>query len=523
MTDAPKSSADLAIEIADAKAALQDEARPAAMAKRARDAKKSARARIEALTDTDSFLEAGALAGPHRDNPWNRDIEAPADGVITGMAHIEGRPVSLMAHDFTVHGGSTGVSGSLKTNAAIRRATESGAPLVMLVEGGGHRIQDGQNSRHFAAGSRVFHLLGQNSGWTPMVVAVMGPGFAGPTNYSSLADFVVMLRGGAQMGIAGPALVQAGTGEVVDKEALGGAAIQADKQGIADLAVATEAEAFMAIRRFLSYLPSSSAGELPVAAPAPPIGATDRLLDVVPADQRKPYDVIEVIDAIVDRDSRFELKRTYARNLVTCFARLDGRPVAIVANQPKRRAGMLDAPACEKAARFVALADCYGLPLISLIDVPGFAIGSKAEESGLGRRSGRLLYEMAHMSVPRISIVLRKGFGAGYIAMGGGRSFDGDLALAWPTAEICAMSVEGAIDVAFRREVEAAPDPAARRAELIAETRGRIGACLAAEGFGIDDVIDPRDTRATLIRALAWLPRRRPDQGPPKRRSLSPI
>ncbi len=523
MTESPPTAHDLAAAIAAKKAAVSDNGRPDAMAKRQRDGKLSARARVELLLDGGSFVETGGLAAPHHDNPWNANLKAPADGIVTGSGLVDGRPISLVAHDFTVHGGSVGVAGSAKGNRAIERATEAGVPLVMLVEGGGHRIQDGQNSRHFAAGTRVFHLLGMNSGWTPMVVAVLGAGFAGPTNYASMADFVVMLRGSSQMGMAGPALVKAGIGEDIDKEGLGGAKLQADRYGNADLAVETEAELMDAVRRFLSYLPSNSNVAPPMAAAVGPALAGETLLDLVPADQRQTYDVRKVIDAVFDGGSRFELKPTYARNIITAFARLDGRPVAVLANNPRYLGGMLDAKACEKAARFVALADAFGLPLISMIDVPGFAIGSAAEATGLARRSGRLLYEMAHVTVPRISLSLRKGYGSGYIAMGGGRSFDADYAFAWPTAEICAMSVEGAIDVAFRRDYQSAPDPMVRRQELIDETRARIGAAQAAEGFGIDDVIDPRDTRRTLIRALAGLPARRMFKGPPKKRSISPI
>ena len=514
---------DLAEKIAAIKAATHDAQRPEAMTKRARDGKLSARARVDALVDADSFLETGGLAAPHHDNPWNANLQAPADGIVTGAGSVNGRPVSLVAHDFTVYGGSVGVAGSAKGNRAIERATEAGMPLVMLVEGGGHRIQDGQNSRHFAAGTRVFHLLGMNSGWTPMVVGVLGSGFAGPSNYASMADFVVMLRGRSEMGIAGPALVKAGVGEDISKEDLGGTKLQVDKYGVADLGVETEAEMMDAIRQFLSYLPSNSNEAAPIAEPIPPSIAQDQLIDLVPADQRQTYDVRKVIDAVFDGDSRFELKPTYARNIITAFARLEGKPVAVLANNPRYLGGMLDAKACEKAARFVALADAYGLPLITLIDVPGFAIGSAAEATGLARRSGRLLFEMAHVTVPRISLSLRKGYGSGYIAMGGGRSFDSDYAFAFPTAEICAMSVEGAIDVAFRRDYQNAPDPAARRQELIDETRSRIGAAQAAEGFGIDDVIDPRDTRAVLVKALSSLPARRQFKGPPKRRSISPI
>jgi acetyl-CoA carboxylase carboxyltransferase component len=519
----PPTARQLADAIALAKSAIHDEQRPQAMAKRERDGKLSARARVAALLDQGSFLEAGGLAGPHHDNPWNQGLTAPADGVVTGVGQVDGRPISVLAHDFTVHGGSVGVAGSAKCNQAIERATQAGMPLVMLVEGGGHRIQDGQNSRHFAAGSRVFHLLGMNSGWTPMVVAVLGAGFAGPSNYASLADFVVMLREQSQMGIAGPALVKAGVGEDISKEDLGGAKLQVDKYGVADIGVETEAQASHVIRRFLSYLPSNSNEPPPCAESVEPTASSDRLFDLVSSNQRQVYDVCAVIDTIFDESSRFELKPTYARNIVTAFARLDGRAVAVLANNPRHLGGKLDSRACEKAARFVALADAYGLPLITMIDVPGFDIGSAAEASGLARRSGRLLYEMAHATVARLSLSLRKGYGSGYIAMGGGRSFAADFAFAWPTAEICAMSVEGAIDVAFRRDYQSAADPVARRQQLIDETRSRIGAAQAAEGFGIDDVIDPRDTRSVLIKALASLPARRAFKGPPKRRSISPI
>ncbi len=338
MPNTPTSASGLAA----AKAATLDDARPDAMAKRARDGKLSARQRVASLLDASSFMETGGLAGPHRDNPWNADLQAPADGVITGGGLVDGRPVAVVSHDFTVHGGSTGVAGSTKNNRTIQRATESGVPLVMLVEGGGHRIQDGQNSRHFAAGSRVFHLLGMNSGWTPMVVAVLGAGFAGPSNYASMADFVVMLRGGAQMGMAGPALVKAGVGEDIDKEALGGAKLQADRYGIADLAVETEAEVMESIRRFLSYLPSNSNEPLPLAEPIPPTADPASLLDLVPADQRQTYDVRKVVDVIVDEASRFEFKPTYARNVLTCFApaeRSAGRHLRQQSPPPGRYAG----------------------------------------------------------------------------------------------------------------------------------------------------------------------------------------
>jgi acetyl-CoA carboxylase carboxyltransferase component len=330
------------------------------------------------------------------------------------------------------------------------------------------------------------------------------------------------VRGLSTMGLAGPALVKAATGEDIDLQALGGAEIQVDRQGIADLGVADEGQAFDAARRFLSYLPGNARAPMPVEEGT--VGRIDdAILDLVPVSTRKAYDVRKVLGMIADPGSLFELKPTFAANIVTAFARLGGRPVGFIANQAQRLGGMLDSNACDKGSRFIAMCDAYGLPLVSFIDVPGFSIGSAAERTSLGRRSAKLVFEWGHITVPRFSVVLRKGYGLGYFAMCGGRSFAADACFAWPTAEICAMSIEGAIDVAYRREYKAAPDPDARRLEMIAETRTRINALRAAEGFGIDDIIDPRDTRVRLAEVLAQTQPRRPNDHPPKFRSIVPI
>jgi len=269
-----------------------------------------------------------------------------------------------------------------------------------------------------------------------------------------------MVRGLSTMGLAGPALVKAATGEDTDNMSLGGADLQVDRVGLADLGVDDENAAFDAAKRFLSYLPSNARAERPTRSEgAEATRIDDAILDLVPTSARKVYDVRKVLAMIADSGSVFELKPTFAGNLVTAFARLGGRPVGFIANQPQRLGGMLDANACDKGAHFLALCDAYGLPLVSFIDVPGFSIGSGAERTNLGRRSAKLIFEWGHVSVPRVSVVLRKGYGLGYFAMSGGRSFAADACFAWPTAEICAMSIEGAIDVAFRKEYERAPDP----------------------------------------------------------------
>ncbi|WP_051952566.1 acetyl-CoA carboxylase family protein [Xenophilus azovorans] len=503
-------------ELRERNAARQDEARPDAVAKQRARGALTARERIARLCDADSFVETGGLVMPEgADN-------APADGLIIGSARIGGRGVIVMAQDFTVFGGSSGHLGRSKLLRGIAQARRNGMPLVMLFDGGGHRIQDGQNSRQFSSSTPIFQEFSWLSGWVPIVSAVLGAGFAANTNYSAMSDLVVMVRGKSEMGLAGPALVKAGTGETISGQALGGAALQVDRHGLADLAVDTEEEAFAAIRGFLAFLPSNARLPAPVAAGAPaPDGAS--LRGLVPANTRQGYDIRGVVAGIADTGSCFELKPSYGANIVTSFARLRGQPVGFIGNQPLVKGGMIDSAAAEKAARFIALCDAYGLPLIYLVDIPGMSIGSEAERSMLGRRSAKMLFELGHATVPRISIVLRKGYGLGYVAMCGGRGFEPDACLAWPTAEICAMSVEGSVDVAYRKQFVDAPDPAARRQEIIDGIRARVSALQAAEGFGIDDVIDPAETRARLLEVLALAPPRRPSGMPAKYRSIPPI
>jgi acetyl-CoA carboxylase carboxyltransferase component len=504
---------------------VMDEARGPAMERLARRGSLSARTRLDRLLDKDSFTEIGGLVAAEEQTtapPPARTL-SPADGVVVGTGLIAGRPVVVFSQDFAVFGGSIGRLGSAKIQRALQLAITRGLPLVMILDGGGHRIQDGQDARHFANANATFHNFARASGWVPMVALMLGAGFAGPTNYAGMADLVVMVRGSSTMGIAGPALVKAATSEDVDAQALGGAEVQVDRQGIADLGVASEDEAFEAARRFLSYLPGNARAPTPIVD-HPPVGRMDdTVLDLVPVSTRKAYDVRKVLRLVADHGSYFELKPTFAANMVTALARLGGRPVGIIANQPLRLGGMINADACDKGAHFIALCDAFGLPIVSFIDVPGFSIGSSAERTSLGRRSAKLVFEWGHVTVPRISIVVRKGYGLGYFAMCGGRSFSADACLAWPSAEICAMSIEGAIDVAFRKEYERAPDPQARRREMIEETRTKIGALRAAEGFGIDDIIDPRDTRRRLVEIFASTLPRRPQDHPPKYRSIAPI
>jgi len=504
----------------EAKSALQDQARPQAVERQHKRQSMTARERIAYLCDADTFSEIGGLAHPKA----SEETHAPADGVVTGTAKIDGRWVVVLSQDFTVFGGSIGEVGAAKTLRAARLALSQGMPMVMLLDGGGHRIQGGQNSRHFAKSGTLFPELARMSGWVPMVAAMLGAGFAGPTNYAGMADFVVMVRGLSTMGLAGPPLVKAATGETISKEDLGGCAAQVDRYGLADLGVKTEREALDAVKRFLSLMPGNARQDAPrIECSDPAERRAEDMLDIVPANTRKAYDVRKVVERIADKASVFETKPTFAGNIVTAFARLGGRPVGIIANQPMKLGGMLTSDACDKASRFIATCDAFGLPLVYLIDVPGFAIGSAAEKTGLGRHSAKLVYELGHATVPRFSVVLRKGYGLGFIAMCGGRSFDADGSYAWPTAEICAMSIEGSVDVAYRKDFEAAADPVARRQQIIDEMRSNISVLDAAGGFGIDDIVDPAGTRKVLIDALERAPSRRDIGMPPKFRSIAPI
>lgn len=503
---------------------VSDAGRPEAVEKQGRRGKMTVRQRIDALLDPGTFREIGGLVEPMRDTELTSTLDAPADGIITGWGRIDGRTVYVLGDDFTVLGGSVGVVGGEKTHRIMDMAEKNGHPLIWLLEGAGHRIQDGLDSRHFASAGTTFWHLSRLSGWVPIVTCVFGPGYAGPTNMASFADFRIMWRGNSQLGIGGPALVRAATGEEIDTEALGGAEIQADRQGLADMAPETEEDCFAAMRRYLSYLPSN-AGQLPPATELDdPIDRREEaLVDLVPSNSRRAYDMKRAIDLIFDKGSVFEIKPTHAKNMITAFARIAGRPVAIVANNPKFLAGMLDAKAAEKASRHIAIADAFGLPLIYFVDMPGIFVGSGAEATTLGLRSAKMLYELGVATVPRYSVMVRKGYGAGYYAMNGGRGFHADGCWVWPTSELCAMSIETALNVAYRRDWQNAPDPAARKAELEADIRRNLTPLRAAEHFGVDDVIDPRETRRVLAEAIAMSAPRPHDAGPPKKRAISPI
>lgn len=507
-------------EVEAAKKALSDDARADTLARQRKRGKMTARERIDALLDPGSFSEQGALVTPPN---GDRD-DAPGDGMWTGIGRIDGRPVAVASQDFSVYGGSVGPYSSAKIQRLMDQCLAQGIPLIMMLDGGGHRIQGMQDSWHFANTKPFFADMARLSGWVPVVAAIMGDGFAAPTNFAAFAELVIMVRDMATMGLSGPALVKVATGEEISKEELGGAEVQVDENGLAHMGADSEADALGMIRQYLSYLPSNARGTPPQGLQDDPPGrCCNTLTSIVPTDSKRPYDVRKVIREIADADSLFEIQPTWGGSAITAFARMNGRSVGFIANQPMRLGGMLTSQSCEKIARFIAVCDAFGLPLIYLIDVPGFSIGPPAERAMLGRRSGKLIAELAHATVPRLSLVLRKGYGGAYVAMCGGKGFAPDAAMIWPTAEICPMSIEGSVDVAYRREYEAAPDPSARRQELIDEMREQINPLRAAGGMGIDDIIHPADTRRVFNEVLSRAPERRHLAMPPKYRSITPI
>ena len=463
--------------------------------------KLTARERLGLLLDDGTFTELGIHAGIHYAVRGLEDKEAPADGVITGYGKVDGRMVAVCAYDFTVMAGSMGLTGELKVSRLRELALSKRMPFVWLLDSAGARIQEAVGSL-FAGSGHLFREEVVMSGVIPQVAALMGPCAAGTAYIPGLADFVPMVKGRGSMALAGPHLVRAAIGEDVTQEELGGSRVHCRKSGVGDLEVADDEECIEQIKTYLSFMPSHNRQAPPVVPTDDPIDRMDdELLDVLPESNRKPYDMYDVIRRIVDDGVHFDLKPQFARTVITCFGRFGGRPAGIVANQPRQLGGILDNDSADKAARFVNLCNAFGIPLVFLQDVPGFMVGTKVEEAGIIRHGAKMLHAVANATVPKVTVVLRKAYGAGYYVMCG-RAYEPDLIVAWPSAEISVMGAEGAVEIVFRKQVEAADDPAAKRRELIEAYRGIIDVYIAARNDMVDDVIDPRETRPVICRAL---------------------
>jgi acetyl-CoA carboxylase carboxyltransferase component len=483
--------------------------------------KLTARERIDLLVDPGTFSELGLHAGIHYSVRGLEDKDAPADGVVTGYGKVDGRMVAIAAYDFTVMAGSMGMTGEIKVARLRELALTKRMPMVWLLDSAGARIQEAVGSL-FAGSGHLFREEVVASGVIPQVAALMGPCAAGTAYIPGLADFVPMVKGRGSMALAGPHLVRAAVGEDVTQEELGGSRVHCRKSGVGDLEVASDEECIEKIKAYLSFLPSHNEEAPPRRECADPVDRRDEaLLDVLPESNRKPYNMYDVIDKIVDDGEFFDMKPQWAKTIITGFARFGGRPAGIVANQPKQLGGILDNDSADKAARFVNLCNAFGIPLVFLMDVPGFMVGTKVEEAGIIRHGAKMLYAVANATVPKITVVLRKGYGAGYYVMNG-RAYEPDLIVAWPSAEISVMGAEGAVEIVFRKQVEAAEDPAAKKQELIDAYRKIIDVYIPAKNAMIDDVIDPRETRPVICRALEMAEGKRIDR-PWKRNGVVPV
>jgi acetyl-CoA carboxylase carboxyltransferase component len=474
--------------------------------------KLTARERIEYLLDEGSFIELDQLA---RSRAPGFDERPYTDGVITGWGTVDGRKVCVFSQDFTVFGGSLGEVFAEKVHKVMDLASSVGVPFVGLNDGAGARIQEGVVSLAMYGG--IFHRNVKASGVVPQISVILGPCAGGAVYSPAMTDFIYMVRETSHMFITGPDVVKAATGQDVTLEELGGAMTHATKSGVATFVAPDERSCLDEVRFLLSFLPANNLEEPPWFQPADdPQRRTPEAGELLPPSNRQPYDMKKVISSIVDDGEFYEYFPHWAQNIVCGFVRLDGHPVGVVGNQPQILAGVLDIESAEKAARFVRTCDSFNIPLVTFVDVPGFLPGTDQEYGGIIRHGAKLLYAYCESTVPRVQIVTRKAYGGAYVVMNS-KSIGCDLAFAWPSAEFAVMGPREAVDIIYRREVQEADDPEARKAELVDEyTERYVHPYDAAERGYIDDVIDPADTRGVLIRSLDMLRSKREEL--PKRK-----
>jgi len=486
-----------------------------------KEGKMSARERIEFLLDEGTFEETDKLV-THRCNDFGMaEQKIYGDGFITGYGRIEGRLVYVFAQDFTVFGGSLSETNAAKIVKIMDLAAKMGAPLIGLNDSGGARIQEGVMS--LAGYADIFLRNTLYSGVVPQISAIMGPCAGGAVYSPAITDFVLMVDKTSYMFITGPDVIKTVTHEEVTKDQLGGALTHNETSGVAHFMAHDDAECLSMVRELLSFMPSNNLDDPPRKVCTDPIDRADAALDaIVPAQSNQPYDIKDVIHAVVDDRYFFEVQEHYAKNMVVGFARLDGRPVGIVANQPSVLAGTLDINASVKGARFVRFCDCFNIPLVTFEDVPGFLPGTAQEYGGIIKHGAKLLYAFAEATVPKITVITRKAYGGAYCVMAS-KHIRTDVNYAWPTAEIAVMGPEGAVDIVYKRELDAAANREQLRREKIDEFRDRFAnPYVAADRGFVDAVIQPRETRKKLIQALAMLETKR-DKNPPKKHGNIPL
>ena len=489
--------------------------------------KMTARERLRAFFDDGVFFEIGIhgtqmglAAGPDgKDKP-------EADAVVTCFGKVDGRMVCAAAYDFTVKGGSIGYTGEEKVTRLRQMSLRGRWPVVWFIDSGGARIDPGSSHPDmlslFAGSGHLFREQVHMSGVVPQVAAMVGPGAAGTAYIPGLADYVPMVKGIGSLALAGPALVKAVTGQEIGEQDLGGSKVHSEVSGVGDGEFASDADCIAAMKKYLSFFPSHCEEEAPVLPVTDPVERREEfLLDLLPESNRKPYDMYKLIRAIVDHGDILDLKPRWARSVITCLARVGGRSVGIVANQPNYLGGILDVDSADKAARFIQICDAFNIPLLFLQDVPGFMVGSKVEHAGIIRHGAKMLHAMSAATVPKITVVVRKAYGAGYYVMCG-RAFDPDLLVSWPTGEISVMGAEGMVGIAARKLFGGVEPPPEVRKMIIDKIQENIDIRKVA-GWGlIDDIIDPRDTR----RVIAWgleLSKHKQVERPHRKRGIMPV
>jgi len=497
------------------------------VAKQHQRGKTSARERLASFFDGGVFFEVGAhgtqmgvAAGPEgKDKP-------AADAVVTAFGKVDGRMVCAAAYDFTVKGGSIGYTGEEKVTRLRSMALHGRWPMVWFIDSAGARIDPGSSHPDmislFAGTGHLFREQVHMSGVVPQVAAMVGPGAAGTAYIPGLADYVPMVKAIGSMALGGPPLVKAVTGQEIAEQDLGGSKIHSETSGVGDGEFENDAAAIGAVKKYLSYLPSSC-DEMPPDLPVTdPIDRRDEaLLDLLPESTRKPYDMYKLVKSIVDHGEIFDIKPRFARSIITCFARIGGKSVGVVANQPNYLGGILDVDSSDKAAKFMQICDAFNVPLVFLQDVPGFMVGSKVEHAGIIRHGAKMLHVMAAATVPKITVVVRKAYGAGYYVMAG-RAYEPDLFVSWPTGEISVMGAEGMVGIAARKLFGDQDPPPEAKKTIIELIQKNIDIYKVA-GWGlVDDVIDPRDTR----RVIAWgleLSRHKKIERPARKRGIIPV
>ena len=483
--------------------------------------KLTARERLELLLDTGSFVELGRFVTHRATDFGMAEQRVPGDGVVTGQGTIDGRSVFVFAQDFTVFGGSLGAAHAEKIVKVMDHALRVGAPIIGLNDSGGARIQEGVESLGGYADIFLRNTLA--SGVVPQISAIMGPCAGGAVYSPALTDFVFMVDKTSYMFITGPDVIRTVTHEEVSKEALGGAHTHASTSGVCHFTAADDAACIARIRELIGFLPANNTEDPPRRPTSDPVDReVPELARIVPRESNKPYDMREVLRAVVDGHSLLEAHEEFARNILTCFARIAGRVIGIVANQPAVLAGVLDIDASTKAARFVRFCDCFNIPIVTFVDVPGFLPGVEQEHRGIISHGAKLLYAFCEATVPKLTVITRKAYGGAYDVMNS-KHIRADVNLAFPNAEIAVMGSDGAVNIVYQKTIEAAEDKAATRATFVEEYKSRFANPFHAAELGfIDEVIEPRELRKRLATYLALFANKR-DRNPPKKHGNIPL